>query len=77
MVPEVPGNFIDWAYATRRAESIHGAHAIPTRAAGLTRSTGRFNSILPDTLASGNYTVIGSGVNSTTGVALVEAYRRQ
>jgi hypothetical protein len=30
-----PGHFIDWAYATRRAESIHMAHAILTRAAEL------------------------------------------
>jgi hypothetical protein len=34
-IPEQSGNFVDWAYATRRAESIHAAHAIPTRAAGL------------------------------------------
>lgn len=33
--PEEPGNFIDWAYAARRGESIHRAHAILTRAAGL------------------------------------------
>ena len=30
--PEEPGNFVDWAYATRRAESIHLAHAILMRA---------------------------------------------
>ena len=34
-IPEQPGNFVDWAYATRRAESIHAAHAILTRAASL------------------------------------------
>jgi tetratricopeptide (TPR) repeat protein len=34
-IPERPGNFIDWAYAARRAESIHAAHAILTRAASL------------------------------------------
>jgi tetratricopeptide (TPR) repeat protein len=33
--PNEPGHFIDWAYATRRAESIHQAHAILTRAAEL------------------------------------------
>jgi tetratricopeptide (TPR) repeat protein len=33
--PEEPRNFIDWAYAARRGESIHQAHAILTRAAGL------------------------------------------
>jgi tetratricopeptide (TPR) repeat protein len=33
--PNEPGYFIAWAYATRRAESIHAAHAILTRAAGL------------------------------------------
>ena len=27
-----PGYFVDWAYATRRAESIHLAHAILARA---------------------------------------------
>ena len=30
-----------------------------------------------ETLAPGGYTAIVSGVNSTTGVALVEAYRLQ
>jgi tetratricopeptide (TPR) repeat protein len=30
-----PQNFVDWAYATRRAESIHLAHAILSRAAKL------------------------------------------
>ena len=33
--PKDPGFFVELAYATRRAESIHAAHAIPTRAAGL------------------------------------------
>lgn len=33
--PNEPGHFVDWAYATRRAESIHHAHAILTRAAEL------------------------------------------
>jgi tetratricopeptide (TPR) repeat protein len=33
--PKEPGYFIDWAYATRRAESIHLAHAILTRGAEL------------------------------------------
>ena len=33
--PDEPGFAIDWAYATRRAESIHIAHAILTRAADL------------------------------------------
>jgi tetratricopeptide (TPR) repeat protein len=33
--PEEPAYLIDWAYATRRAESIHQAHAILTRAAQL------------------------------------------
>ena len=33
--PNEPGYFIDWAYATRRAESIHLAHAILTRGAEL------------------------------------------
>ena len=33
--PKEPGFFIELAYATRRAESIHAAHAILTRAAGL------------------------------------------
>lgn len=43
--PEEPGNFIDWAYAARRRESIHQAHAILTRAAGLhpTDATIQFN----------------------------------
>ena len=43
--PEIPGNFIEWAYATRRAESIHAAHAILTRAASLhpTDPTIQFN----------------------------------
>jgi tetratricopeptide (TPR) repeat protein len=43
--PEEPGNFIDWAYAVRRSESIHQAHAILTRAAGLhpTDATIQFN----------------------------------
>jgi tetratricopeptide (TPR) repeat protein len=34
-IPEMPGNFIDWAYATRRADSIHAAHAVLTQAACL------------------------------------------
>ena len=33
--PDEPRNFVDWAYATRHTESIHAAHAILTRAAGL------------------------------------------
>jgi tetratricopeptide (TPR) repeat protein len=33
--PNEPGYFVDWAYATRRAESIHQAHAILTRGAEL------------------------------------------
>jgi tetratricopeptide (TPR) repeat protein len=33
--PNEPGYFVDWAYATRRAESIHLAHAILTRGAEL------------------------------------------
>jgi tetratricopeptide (TPR) repeat protein len=33
--PEEPANFIDWAYATRRAESIHQTRAILTRGAEL------------------------------------------
>jgi len=33
--PDEPRNFIDWAYAARRGESIHQAHAILMRAAGL------------------------------------------
>jgi tetratricopeptide (TPR) repeat protein len=33
--PKEPGFFVELAYATRRAESIHAAHAILTRAAGL------------------------------------------
>jgi len=33
--PEEPGNFVDWAYAARRAESIQAAYAILTRAAGI------------------------------------------
>ena len=33
--PEEPRNFVDWAYATGRMESIHAAHAILTRAAAL------------------------------------------
>ena len=43
--PEAPGYFIDWAYAARRGESIHQAHAILTRAAGLhpTDATIQFN----------------------------------
>lgn len=43
--PEEPGNFVDWAYAARRGESIQQAHAILTRAAGLhpTDATIQFN----------------------------------
>ena len=43
--PEEPGNFIDWAYATGRTESINAAHAILTRAASLhpTDPTIQFN----------------------------------
>lgn len=33
--PDEPGYFIYWAYAMRRSESIHQAHAILMRAAGL------------------------------------------
>jgi tetratricopeptide (TPR) repeat protein len=33
--PQEPGFFVELAYATRRSESIHAAHAILTRAAGL------------------------------------------
>jgi hypothetical protein len=33
--PTEPGFFVELAYAVRRAESIHEAHAILTRAAGL------------------------------------------
>jgi tetratricopeptide (TPR) repeat protein len=33
--PDEPENFIDWAYATRQAESIHMAHAILSRGAQL------------------------------------------
>ena len=33
--PKEPSFFVDVAYATRRAESIHAAHAILTRAASL------------------------------------------
>jgi len=33
--PKEPGFIVEPAYATRRAESIHAAHAILTRAAGL------------------------------------------
>jgi tetratricopeptide (TPR) repeat protein len=33
--PNERGYFVDWAYATRRAESIHLAHAILTRGAEL------------------------------------------
>ena len=38
--PSEPGNFIDWAYATRRAESIHQAHAILARGAELHQDDG-------------------------------------
>ena len=43
--PKEPGFFVELAYATRRAESIHAAHAILTRAAGLhpTDATIQFN----------------------------------
>ena len=43
--PEKPGNFVDWAFAIRHLESIHAAHAILTRAAGLhpTDPTIQFN----------------------------------
>ena len=43
--PNEPGFFVELAYATRRAESIHAAHAILTRAAGLhpTDPTIQFN----------------------------------
>ena len=38
--PKEPGFFIECAYATRRAESIHAAHAILTRAADLHPNNG-------------------------------------
>jgi tetratricopeptide (TPR) repeat protein len=43
--PNESGFFVELAYATRRAESIHAAHAILTRAAGLhpTDATIQFN----------------------------------
>ena len=43
--PKEPGFFVELAYATRRAESIHAAHAILTRAASLhpTDATIQFN----------------------------------
>lgn len=43
--PKEPGFFVELAYATRRAESIHAAHAILTRAADLrpTDATIQFN----------------------------------
>jgi tetratricopeptide (TPR) repeat protein len=43
--PQEPGFFVELAYATRRAESIHAAHAILTRAASLhpTDGTIQFN----------------------------------
>jgi tetratricopeptide (TPR) repeat protein len=43
--PQEPGFFNELAYATRRAESIHAAHAILTRAASLhpTEGTIQFN----------------------------------
>jgi Flp pilus assembly protein TadD len=43
--PNEPGFFVELAYATRRAESIHAAHAILTRAASLhpTDPTIQFN----------------------------------
>ena len=43
--PEEPGNFVDWADANCRTESIHAAHAILTRAASLhpTDPTIQFN----------------------------------
>jgi tetratricopeptide (TPR) repeat protein len=43
--PDKPGYLIAWAYATKRAESIHAAHTILTRAAGLhpTDATIQFN----------------------------------
>ena len=43
--PKEPGFFVELAYATRRCESIHAAHAILTRAAGLhpTDATIQFN----------------------------------
>ena len=43
--PEEPGNFVDWADAIWRTESIHAAHAILTRAASLhpTDPTIQFN----------------------------------
>ena len=47
--PEEPGNFVDWADATWRTESIHAAHAILTRAASLHPTDPRFSSTLPVT----------------------------
>jgi hypothetical protein len=44
--PHEPGFFVELAYATRRAESIHAAHAILTRAADLHPADRRFSSIL-------------------------------
>jgi tetratricopeptide (TPR) repeat protein len=43
--PKEPGFWVELAYATRRAESIHAAHAILTRAASLhpTDATIQFN----------------------------------
>jgi Flp pilus assembly protein TadD len=43
--PNEPGFFVELAYATRRADSIHAAHAILTRAASLhpTDPTIQFN----------------------------------
>lgn len=44
--PNEPGFFVELAYATSRAESIHAAHAILTRAAGLHPNDGKIR-LLP------------------------------
>ena len=46
-----PGNFVDWACATRRAESITLAHAILTRAAELHPDDGMIQFNLASSLA--------------------------
>ena len=47
--PNEPGDFIDWAYATRRAESMHLAYAILSRGAELHPDHGTIQTILPVT----------------------------
>lgn len=44
--PKEPAFFVELAYATRRAESIHAAHAVLTRAAMWHPTEARFSSIL-------------------------------